>query len=292
MTWAPLIGSLLARPARTPIGADERALLDAVIAEPDADGPRLVYADWLQQHGDGARGELIAVQCALARLDHPAEHNRLKARDFELVERHGNTWCAAVGIGDVRNNWHPSVWAADFQRGFIEAVEMPAHAFPSVVPPLFGVEPVRALRLIGHSDTLLRLPSSIYLQRLRSFGIRNLNANDDVLAHILSSPMLTGLEQLQIEDQELGRRTLDALGRTTIRELSLRGANLDLAIHVLVRSPLATQLEVLVLDGEVSDDAALVLVRTDALARVRRLSIATVSNSVRIQLAERFGATA
>ena len=99
-------------------------------------------------------------------------------------------------------------------------------------------------------------------------------------------------EQLQIEDQELGRRTLDALGRTTIRELSLRGANLDLAIHVLVRSPLATQLEVLVLDGEVSDDAALVLVRTDALARVRRLSIATVSNSVRIQLAERFGATA
>ena len=210
MTWAPLIGSLLARPERAAIGADERALLDAVIDEPAADGPRLVYADWLQHHGDVVRGELIAVQCALARLDNIAEHNRLKARDFELVERHGNTWCAEVGIGDVRNNWHPSVWAADFQRGFIELVEMPTGAFASVVPQLFALEPVRELRLIGPSDTLVRLPSSIYLRRLRSLGLRNTHVSDDVLALLISSPMLAGLERLQIEDQDLGRLSLDA----------------------------------------------------------------------------------
>lgn len=291
MTWAPLIGSLLARPARSPIGADERALLDAVIAEPDTDGPRLVYADWLQHYGDAVRGELIAVQCALARLDNAAEHNRLKARDFELVERHGNTWCAEVGIGDVRNNWHPSVWAADFQRGFIEVVEMPTHAFASVVPPLFAVEPVRALLLIGNSDAIIRLPESIYLRRLRSFGIRNTHLSDDVLALIVSSPMLTGLERLQIEDQDLGRRSLDALGHTAIRELSLRMPHVDLAVHVLLRSPLAAQLEVLALDGHLSDDAALVLARTETLGRIRRLSLRSIGDVARTQLVARFGNT-
>jgi len=290
VTWAPLIGSLLARPERAAIGADERALLDAVIAEPDADGPRLVYADWLQHHGDVARGELIAVQCALARLDNIAEHNRLKARDFELVERHGNTWCAEVGIGDVRNNWHPSVWAADFQRGFIEAIEMPAHMFASVVPPLFALEPVRELRLIGlsgHTDTLSRLPESIYLRRLRSLGLRNTVVSDDVLALLISSPMLTKLERLQIEDQTLGRLALDALGRTTIRELTLRTQELDLAVHVLARSPLAGQLEVLALDGPIDDAAALALARAET--RLRRLSLGPISDTARAQLVARFG---
>jgi uncharacterized protein (TIGR02996 family) len=45
---------------------DFDALLAAVIAAPDDDGPRLVLADYLIQRGD-PRGELIVVQCKLAR---------------------------------------------------------------------------------------------------------------------------------------------------------------------------------------------------------------------------------
>ena len=37
-------------------------LLAQIIASPDNDGPRLVFADWLDQRGD-PRGELIHVQC-------------------------------------------------------------------------------------------------------------------------------------------------------------------------------------------------------------------------------------
>ena len=285
MTWAPLIGSLLARPERAVIGADERALLDAVIADPEADGPRLVYADWLQQHGDVARGELIAVQCALARLDNIEEHNRLKARDFELVKQHGNRWCAEIGIGEVRNNWYPSVWAADFHRGFVEVLEMPSVAF-AVVPQLFSLEPVRALTLIGHSDALSRLPSSIYLRRLRSFGIRTLNVSDEFLAELIRSPMLTGLERFEIEDQDLGRRSLEALGETALRELSLRTPSLDLAVHVLLRSPLASKLEVLALDGDLGDDAVRVLTHAE-LPRLRQISIE--GDAARPELQARFG---
>ncbi|MBA3541481.1 MAG: TIGR02996 domain-containing protein [Deltaproteobacteria bacterium] len=47
---------------------DERDLIAAVAEAPDDDAPRLVYADWLMERGD-PRGELVALQCALARAD-------------------------------------------------------------------------------------------------------------------------------------------------------------------------------------------------------------------------------
>src|SRR5262249_7808777 len=48
--------------------ADEDALLRGIRAAPEDDLPRLVYADWLDDHGDASRAELIRVQCRLAGL--------------------------------------------------------------------------------------------------------------------------------------------------------------------------------------------------------------------------------
>jgi uncharacterized protein (TIGR02996 family) len=42
-----------------------RSMLDA----PDDDATRLVYADWLEENGDAARGEFIRVQCERATLE-------------------------------------------------------------------------------------------------------------------------------------------------------------------------------------------------------------------------------
>lgn len=41
-------------------------LLAGVIADPDADAPRLVYADWLEEQGDLPRAEFIRTSCELA----------------------------------------------------------------------------------------------------------------------------------------------------------------------------------------------------------------------------------
>lgn len=49
----------------------QRALLDAISANPDDDTPRLAYADSLDEAADGEltpRGEFIRVQCELARI--------------------------------------------------------------------------------------------------------------------------------------------------------------------------------------------------------------------------------
>jgi uncharacterized protein (TIGR02996 family) len=60
------------------MNATQRALLKAVAAAPQDDAPRLVYADWLDEHAaelsgkeresTAARAEIIRVQCELARL--------------------------------------------------------------------------------------------------------------------------------------------------------------------------------------------------------------------------------
>src|SRR5438309_12045319 len=47
--------------------SEEAALLERIREEPYDDEPRLVLADALQARGD-PRGELIAIQCALAPL--------------------------------------------------------------------------------------------------------------------------------------------------------------------------------------------------------------------------------
>jgi uncharacterized protein (TIGR02996 family) len=47
---------------------DEAAFLRAICAEPADDTPRLVYADWLEEHGQGERAEFIRVQVELAAM--------------------------------------------------------------------------------------------------------------------------------------------------------------------------------------------------------------------------------
>lgn len=42
---------------------DGPSLLAAILASPDEDTPRLMYADWLQEHGEDERAEFIRVQC-------------------------------------------------------------------------------------------------------------------------------------------------------------------------------------------------------------------------------------
>ncbi len=87
--------------------SDLDTLLAAVLAAPESDDARLVYADALSERGD-LRGELIAVQCGLARAP---DNRELLAREKELLDAHGKQWLGELSklvMTDHR-----------FERGFL-----------------------------------------------------------------------------------------------------------------------------------------------------------------------------
>ena len=79
----------------------EEAFLQAVSEGPDDDAPRLVYADWLEEHGRPERADFIRTQVELARL--PAEGRRrpeLERRELELLSTHEEEW-----LPPLRRDW-------------------------------------------------------------------------------------------------------------------------------------------------------------------------------------------
>jgi uncharacterized protein (TIGR02996 family) len=80
--------------------SDEPALIAAIHAHPLDDAPRLVYADWLDEHGGAhaARAEFIRLQCELAVLPaYDPTYRTLKAREAELLAAWRTDWLRPLG---------------------------------------------------------------------------------------------------------------------------------------------------------------------------------------------------
>lgn len=74
--------------------SERDAFVDAIVADPDDDTHRLVFADWLDERDDPAdrlRAEFIRLQCRLGPLDRRTCHTRdsdaLRARESEILAR-------------------------------------------------------------------------------------------------------------------------------------------------------------------------------------------------------------
>src|SRR3954454_19954831 len=75
---------------------DEASLLAAVLDDPDADAPRLAYADFLAESSraaDLARAEIIRLQIELTHLpDDDPRWPGLVGRERDLLERYRAVW--------------------------------------------------------------------------------------------------------------------------------------------------------------------------------------------------------
>jgi uncharacterized protein (TIGR02996 family) len=89
------------------------ALLAAIRANPHADLPRLVYADWQEEHGQPEHAELIRLQCEIKRLTRrtdTARRRELRARVREVLRRP-----ALAVLGEEPDE-------RDYDRGFLPRV--------------------------------------------------------------------------------------------------------------------------------------------------------------------------
>ena len=132
---------------------DWESLLKAVVASPDDDLPRLVAADWLDEHGDPDRGEFIRLQIERAKADHP----RLALRERQLLNDplRAGLWAVDACPSIVRLDLDSTAYAPPlsgtervaFRRGFPFRVTCTAEEWLRHGRAIVPRQPVRELSL-------------------------------------------------------------------------------------------------------------------------------------------------
>lgn len=99
---------------------DADAFLDAIFDAPADDTPRLVYADWLAEHGQEHYAQFIRLQCAAAREQlWSAEANRLWEEIGRVWNRLYHEWLPAIQMGWPYCGNEITLDAIHFHRGFL-----------------------------------------------------------------------------------------------------------------------------------------------------------------------------
>lgn len=120
---------------------DRDPLLAAVRADPYADTPRLVYADWLDDTGDpadAARAAFIRLQIQQARAEPYSPEARAAGEAAgRLHAEHHESWTRHL----------PGWVGCQFARGFVDQVTVAAADFAAVAAEVFAAEPVTAVQI-------------------------------------------------------------------------------------------------------------------------------------------------
>jgi uncharacterized protein (TIGR02996 family) len=232
----------------------EEAFKQAVLAEPDDDVVRLVYADWLEDNGDEddrARAALIRAQCE---AEHAPRNRRAELnREVKAILKANPDWTGAViksGLGSKPL----------FRRGFLHQLTLGATQFVDSAEKLFEAFPtVRALRFHDASNEVENLAKCPYLARLCEADLSNMcrcggcPIENDIKA-LIASHFVGNLTKLNIAGNRMDAAQAQALAASTafghLRELDLSKNNIgNEGARALVASPWMSQLKLLKLRG-------------------------------------------
>ena len=186
----------------------EDAFLADIIENPDDDGLRLIYADYLDERGD-PRGEFIRVQVELARLPNDlrmgVRRRELEARQGQLLGERGQEWARPLrGL----------VLDLHFQRGFVEAITLQQEEFLQQADAWFKATPIRRVRFLttpSSAPLLPRLAASPHLARLSALDFTRNYLGDDGVEILAASPHLGQLASLDLTNNDVGDRGVAAL---------------------------------------------------------------------------------
>jgi uncharacterized protein (TIGR02996 family) len=202
--------------------SDEAALLAAILAHPDEDTPRLIFADWLEENGQPERAEFIRIQCD------PNADEAAEQRAEELEERNRAKWL--VGLPQFpRVTW-------EFRRGFPEVLTAAGAIFLDRHASFVEVPWVRRLCLFEMNNTLVRdflnrpwrrgwvelefqedpraglgyhgyssrftfaaIAHTSYMQQLRTLQFTLFTLSVEAVQELVESPYLGSLQELRID---------------------------------------------------------------------------------------------
>lgn len=111
--------------------------LQAIIENPDDLAPRLIYADWLDEHGDTDQAEFIRLQCTRGTQADPLP------REMELLDRHWRDWALPI----LRILPHLSREDIHFRHGVPFRITFRRAADVEFLPAIMNAAPIRELDL-------------------------------------------------------------------------------------------------------------------------------------------------
>jgi uncharacterized protein (TIGR02996 family) len=279
---------------------ERAALLQAIFDHPEDDGRRLVYADWLAEHGDEAdvaRAEYVRLALARARLPEVDDRHRdMRQRMKALAQHHRTRWFPAS----------PLLKKARLRRGFISYVRSPALEFNRQAEELFAVEPVTAMYVERGTEDFANFAANPLLSRFRKIDFSQGSLPPTGLAQLTQGGHLPALEDLSLWSCPLTHDDIAAFVRgrwPRLRRLFFHRCDLDDAdlealsrlkapldqlllsslfvgpdgVRYLLRAPWIAQLVnfQLVSDPEtlLGKEGVAALFRTPQLANLRRLDL-------------------
>ena len=252
--------------------SDRDALLAGILADPDADLPRLVFADWLEETGHPAN-------CARA------EYIRLAIELWHRPDGRGGEDAHRLDAlkGAFRDEW--DVFEATLvkgnlikpprrDRGFVSTVSLAGRALPAALREWSRRHPVQSLFVSGPFGPRLPPPEPTIFLALDRLIFHRATEFGDFADHYLLDARLPQL------------RTL------TMNSCGLTDGDIVRLVRVLARNPTLTRLENLDLTGNpLTDHAAHALAAADWPGTLHRLSIglSQISNAGLEVLFRRFG---
>ena len=193
----------------------ERAdFLNAIRAEPDEDAPRLIYADWLDDHGESLRADFIRFGVAA-----------------------GEGWSVKTVTKLAARFGLPPGQSMEFRRGFLEPICLDAAAPIDWLPQILETEPgfhystifgrqaeprgmADALAYARRLDLILTPNSHRRIRLTRQFACRELTVlNDQRLPDDLSFPELRSLYAIRVAPVQT-QTLLDAAPNLTALRIS------------------------------------------------------------------------
>ena len=274
---------------------DRHDFLNAIRADPDADPPRLIYADWLDENGESDRAEFVRFGVA-AGIPLSSQLSSAAARRFGL------------DFGELRRGRH--FWpdgVGPFARGFITSIAAPRRQrdFETVLN-LIRTEPIVRCDIVRRTWGDLGEFTTFAGDRLRTIRILRIDTNvvmfegmADQLGPLADCPEVEFENSLPLsidlpnqfrlpptmrrvelslrDDRDPGvlGTTLNIIGDRSVRALELydAGALAEEAIEAVIRWPGAAQLETLALGGGGHVPADRLTALAAATPRLRRLEV-------------------
>jgi uncharacterized protein (TIGR02996 family) len=251
-------------------------LLAAVAAAPDDDGPRLVMADWFEEHGDPDRAEFIRLQLELAKKDeYDPDFPALTDREHELLREHGHRWKT------------PELKAVqEFRRGFVDFVWLRGDRILQLSDTIDRTKTITRLRVSGIDRRINDLADLPWANRIRELDLSNNIVVRFLLPDVFENANWSSLSSVIVRNIRLWAEELEVLllhpSFPRLRHLEVSGNPLgDDGLALLASSPVLAGLEGLIFRSNGLDESESVhargmasLATSPTLTSVRVLDLA------------------